>query len=57
MLEGVDQYEATIGPHGTLTIPATLLERQGWKVGSRLLLEETDEGVLMTEMSGLDESA
>lgn len=52
MNTGPDQHEAIIGPDGTLTIPATLLERQGWKVGSRLLLDETDEGVLVTEIPG-----
>ncbi|WP_428391473.1 AbrB/MazE/SpoVT family DNA-binding domain-containing protein [Lichenicoccus sp.] len=48
MLENVDQHEATIDPDGRVTIPKALLERWGWVPGTKLLVEETDDGVLVT---------
>ena len=48
MFDDVDQHHATIRADGSLIIPATLLEALGWEPGMKLLLEETDEGVLLT---------
>ena len=50
VFEDVDQYELTLGQNGALTIPAILLEKLGWLPGHRLLLEQTDDGVLVTEI-------
>ena len=49
MIEDVDQFKVRIGPDGTITIPAILLERKGWVPGDFLLLDETDDGVLATK--------
>ena len=47
MLDDVDQYEVTLSPRGQITVPATLLEKLGWRPGR---LEQTDGGVLLTEI-------
>ena len=50
MLEGVDQYEATIQADGSIVVPATLMEKMRWRPGLRVSLEQTDDGVLVIEM-------
>ena len=50
MFDDVDQYEVTLGPDGALIVPATLLEKLRWRAGNRLLLEQTDDGMLVTEI-------
>ena len=50
MLNDIDQYEAVLGPDGALIISALLLEKLRWPPGHRLLLEQTDDGVLVTEI-------
>ena len=50
MFDDVDQHELTLGPDGSVVFPATLLEKLGWRPGHRLLLEQTDDGVLVTEI-------
>nr|WP_321985289.1 hypothetical protein [uncultured Lichenicoccus sp.] len=50
MFDDVDQHELTLGPDGSLVIPATLLEKLLWQSGHRLLLEQTDDGVPVTEI-------
>ena len=46
MFDDIDQYEVTLGPDGSIVIPATLLEVLRWRPGHRLLLEKTDDGVV-----------
>jgi bifunctional DNA-binding transcriptional regulator/antitoxin component of YhaV-PrlF toxin-antitoxin module len=48
MFEDTDQYECTIAADGSVVLPATLLEALGWRVGMRILMEQTDDGVLVT---------
>ncbi len=48
MFEDVDQFEAVVAADGTIVLPRLLMERQGWQPGTRLLIEETDEGILIT---------
>ncbi|NPD66306.1 AbrB/MazE/SpoVT family DNA-binding domain-containing protein (plasmid) [Lichenicola cladoniae] len=48
MFEDVDQFEAVVGADGSITVPKLLLERQRWAPGTRLLIEETDDGILIT---------
>lgn len=50
MFDDVDQHEVILGPDGSIVIPATLLEALRWQAGHRLLLEQTDDGVLITEI-------
>ena len=50
MFEGVDQHEVAIRPDGSIVIPAILREKLRCRPGFRLLLEETDDGVLVTEI-------
>ena len=40
---------AIIGPDGSLTIPAYLLKTLLWKTGQQVLLERTDDGLLVNE--------
>ncbi len=48
MFEDVDQFEAVVAADWTIVLPRLLMERQGWQPGARLLIEETDEGILIT---------
>jgi hypothetical protein len=48
MFEDVDQHEVVVGPTGLIVLPRLLLERQGRQPGTRLLIEETDDGILIT---------
>ena len=50
MFDDIDQYETMIGPDGSVTVPvpATLLEALRWRVGMRILMEQTDDGILVT---------
>jgi bifunctional DNA-binding transcriptional regulator/antitoxin component of YhaV-PrlF toxin-antitoxin module len=50
MLEGVDQHEVDLGAGGQVVIPPLLLEKLRWRPGHRLLVEQTDEGLLITEI-------
>ena len=50
MFEDVDQHEATICPDGSVTFPAAVLEALRWRAGMRVLIERTDDGVLITEI-------
>ena len=40
-------YAVTMGDRGRLVVPAELRERAGLREGSRLLLVETDSGVVL----------
>ena len=55
--EEADHYPVTLGPDGTLVIPAMLMEKLGWQPGHRLLLEQTDDGVLVTEIEAPGDEA
>lgn len=57
MLEGVDQHEADIASDGSVVLPATLLGSLKWRAGMRVLLEETDEGILITPIDVPGDSA
>nr|WP_321984013.1 AbrB/MazE/SpoVT family DNA-binding domain-containing protein [uncultured Lichenicoccus sp.] len=50
MFEDVDQYELAMGPDGQMVLPGLLAEKLGWRVGTRLLAEETDDGYLLTQI-------
>ena len=52
----VNQLEATIGPDGSLTIPVSLLRTLLWRPGQQVLLEQTDDGLLLSE-TGMPEYA
>ena len=49
-----DQHITAVDTDSRVLIPATLLEKHGWAPGTLLLLEKTDDGVLirMVEQSG-----
>ena len=49
MLDYLTQQRATIAADGSLTIPATLLRTLVWRPGQQVLLEQTDDGLLVTE--------
>jgi len=48
MFEDVDQFQAVVAADGTIVLPRLLMERQGWQPSTRLLIEETDEVILIT---------
>lgn len=52
MFEDVDQYAATIGVDGAIILPPTLLEKMRWAAGTVLVVEETDDGILLTVGNG-----
>ena len=43
-----DQHITAVDTDNRILIPATLLKKQGWAPGTLLLLEKTDDGVLIT---------
>ena len=44
------QDTATIGADGCLTVPAFLLRTLLWRPGQQVLLEQTDDGLLVSEV-------
>ena len=40
---------ATVSTKGQVILPKAIRERRGWKAGTRLVVEETPEGVLLKE--------
>ncbi len=40
-----DKLTATVSPNGQIALPSGVSERQSWNAGTRLVIEETPDGV------------
>lgn len=44
-----DRITTTVSTKGQVILPKAIRERRGWKAGTRLVVEETEEGLLLKE--------
>lgn len=52
MFEDVGQHEATVDAAGYVRVPAAVLEALRWRAGMRVVIEQTADGMLITELKG-----
>ncbi|MGF6226182.1 AbrB family looped-hinge helix DNA binding protein [Inquilinus ginsengisoli] len=46
-MAGADQFTTTLSTKGQVILPSAIRRRREWRAGTRLLVEETPEGVLL----------
>lgn len=55
-MAGADQLTTTISTKGQVILPSAIRQRRGWLAGTRLLVEETPEGVLLRPVPAFPET-
>jgi AbrB family looped-hinge helix DNA binding protein len=56
LMAGADQLTTTISTKGQVFLPNAIRQRRGWRAGTRLLVEETPEGVLLRPVPAFPET-
>lgn len=46
-MAGAEEFTTTVSTKGQVILPASILQRRDWGAGTRLLVEETINGVLL----------
>ncbi|MBW8728684.1 MAG: AbrB/MazE/SpoVT family DNA-binding domain-containing protein [Inquilinus limosus] len=55
-MAGPDQLTTTVSTKGQVILPSAIRQRREWRAGTRLLVEETAEGVLLRPLPAFPET-
>jgi len=56
VMAGADQLTTTVSTKGQVILPSAIRQRREWRAGTRLLVEETPEGVLLRPVPAFPET-
>jgi AbrB family looped-hinge helix DNA binding protein len=55
-MAGPDRLTTTVSTKGQVILPSAIRQRREWRAGTRLLVEETPEGVLLRPVPAFPET-